>query len=319
MDAQATTDVHSSTTARSTNTVASILVLVAGMATAGATLFGLWALNRSTDDFNIMGWYANYVIPVGALLVGLAAGSGYGIASWLTGTRISRQLLWSVIALQVGVYFFAQYLEYSYLVERLGALADKIDFWQYFDTTTRSFAFKKRHSSAVGSALGVWGYGIRALEITGFAVGGIVASWILRAWPYCQGCNRYMKRRRLCLLPMGVAPKKIRKSNTEAAAALAEQQAQAHQKGLERLESITTMANAGQTDGLRSLIAEHRPRRRQYQKLTARLSLSVARCPGCHSGLLKADQISGFGQHARTDALSATQLQPQTINGLWQV
>jgi hypothetical protein len=51
-------------------------------------LVGVYLLATNTKDFNIMGWYANYVLPIGALLVGLVASSGYGIASWITGQKI---------------------------------------------------------------------------------------------------------------------------------------------------------------------------------------------------------------------------------------
>ena len=68
-------------------------VLIAGVTTTVLALLGVWWLDNNTTDFHVMGWYGNYVIPAGALLVGMAAGSGYGIASYLTGFRIRRGLL----------------------------------------------------------------------------------------------------------------------------------------------------------------------------------------------------------------------------------
>jgi hypothetical protein len=54
------------------------IVLAAGGFTTLAALAGVFALGR--HGTNIMGWYANYVIPAGALLVGMACASGYAIA-----------------------------------------------------------------------------------------------------------------------------------------------------------------------------------------------------------------------------------------------
>src|SRR5688572_12021483 len=65
------------------------LVIISGLGTTIITLLVVYFLSASTD-FNIMGWYANYVLPFGALLVGIAASAGYGIASWVTGVKITR-------------------------------------------------------------------------------------------------------------------------------------------------------------------------------------------------------------------------------------
>src|SRR6185295_12313485 len=91
------------------------LVIICGLASTAATLLGVYLLNVFTDDFNIMGWYANYVLPVGAIMVGVAASSGYGLASWLTGIKITKSLLWIVLALQVAAYFVAQFIEFQSL------------------------------------------------------------------------------------------------------------------------------------------------------------------------------------------------------------
>src|SRR5438270_12352272 len=94
-----------------------LLVLQCGITTSVLALAGVYWLDKNATDFHIMGWYANYVIPAGALLVGLVAGSGYGIASWVTGVRISRRLLWTVVLLQTWAYVGAEYVEYLDVVK----------------------------------------------------------------------------------------------------------------------------------------------------------------------------------------------------------
>ena len=51
------------------------LVLISGLVTTVLTLLGIYVLDARTD-FHIMGLYANYILPVGAILVGVAASSG---------------------------------------------------------------------------------------------------------------------------------------------------------------------------------------------------------------------------------------------------
>ena len=95
------------------------IVLMSGVITSVVALAGVYWLGKNTDDFHIMGWYANYVIPVGAMIVGVAAASGYAVASWLTGTRISRGLLLAVLVLQTGAYVTAEYVEYRDVMDGL--------------------------------------------------------------------------------------------------------------------------------------------------------------------------------------------------------
>src|SRR5436190_21323339 len=102
-----------------------LIVLLGGFITSALTLAGIYWLNRNSPDFHIMGWYANYVIPAGAIIVGLVAGSGYGIASWLTGVRISRGLLWTVVLLQTAAYVGAEYVEYRDVMAQLKQLEQR--------------------------------------------------------------------------------------------------------------------------------------------------------------------------------------------------
>ncbi len=78
--------------------------------TTVATLVLLSIVGRY--EFNPMGFYVN-LIPFGALIVGLLAGSGYGIGSWLTGAKMGRGLLVIVALLQIVAYFAAQYVEFA--------------------------------------------------------------------------------------------------------------------------------------------------------------------------------------------------------------
>ncbi len=83
------------------------LVLLAGSATTFDALTGVFAAAHAGE--NIMGWYADYVLPVGALLVGMVAASGYGIAAWVTGLKMTPRLMWSVAGELALSYFIAQY------------------------------------------------------------------------------------------------------------------------------------------------------------------------------------------------------------------
>src|SRR5437879_245713 len=66
-----------------------LLVLIFGLATTALVLYGHYFAETHYQE-NVMGLYADYVIPVGALIAGLIAGSGYGLTSYFSGVKIRR-------------------------------------------------------------------------------------------------------------------------------------------------------------------------------------------------------------------------------------
>lgn len=285
----------------------SLPVLGAGLATTALALLGVWAANQASDDFNIMGWYGYYVIPAGALLVGLVAGSGYGVASWMTGVRISRNLLLAVLFLQVAAYFVAQYIEFRHLMSTYGG--EGVGFFEYFDATTQSFAFKSKDGSP-GDAMGGWGYIFRILEIAGFAFGGMIAPLILRAKPYCENCQIYMRTRSLALLPAGVKPQKIKKKDTEGQASFQQEHDAAWERGMAELEELRRAATEGKTSRFNEILEAHQPNQKEIGKLTTRITVSLSACPSCHAGQLNATQLSGQGDKIVREDLGASEVNP---------
>lgn len=269
-------------------------VLIGGLATTVLTLAGVWYLERVSDKANVMGWYADYVIPVGPLLVGIVAGIGYGLMSYRTGVKVSGRLLVLVLVLQLLAYFVAQYIQFERFAKLLASISDArgahLSFWHWFDFTTRSFAWVEENGRATnGSALGAWGYGIRALEILGFTLGGLIVPGIMRTLPYCGGCGVYMKSRQLCVLSAGVKPRKVKKTDTEGQAAYAAEAAAALASGMARLEQIRGWVAEGQTSALQMLREQNKAEAKQAMGQTLRLVCTLVQCPLCRAGHLKAE------------------------------
>jgi hypothetical protein len=297
------------TTPSSTSHAGFMPVLLTGLATTALTLFGLWFLNQNTDDFNIMGWYYLYIVPVGAFMVGFVAGSGYGIVSWKTGVRIVRQLFWIVLSLQILAYFLAQYIEYRHLLSLPGMSESEMDFFSYFDLSTRQIAFANKDGTA-GTPLEGWGYAIRVLEILGFAGGGLLVLLLVRAKPYCESCQLYLHSKGLGLIPAGVLPKKIKKGRTEELAAYEKEKEKSNEEALQILQQLQETARAGELDRFKEILAKHREHQKAYNKLTSRVSLSLSTCPKCASGFLKATRLSGQGNTTVREEMGNTPVHP---------
>jgi hypothetical protein len=289
------------------------IVLAAGVASTVLALAGVYWLDTHTD-LNVMGWYVNYVIPGGALLVGIVAGSGYGIASWTTGVKISKRLLWAVVAFQVCAYVGARYLEFRalHLAFEDGT---PVGFVEYFDATARSFAWKQSGGTR-GEPLGVWGYAFRLLDAIGFVGGGLLVPGLLRKHPYCDACQVYRRRRQLGLLPASAAPRKLKKTDQQGQLEQQQQDEQAHARSEEMLGLLERAATEGAAAKIASLVEEHAAARKQITKLPRRTEVSIVSCPQCSDGVLEVVLIAGQGNEITRHELGRFPLAPAVVQEL---
>ena len=293
-----------------------LLVLISGLVTTVLALAGVYVLDAKTD-FHIMGWYANYILPVGAILVGVVAASGYGLASWFSGIKITRSLLWMVLVFQLAAFFTAQYIEFK--GRNLIHLRDgtPVGFIEYFDVTARLFAWKQDDGSP-GKPLGAWGYAFRGLEILGFAAGGLIVPLVLRKKPYCQACQRYMHARQLGLVPAGVPVKKVKKSDAAGLAAYEAEQQQAFDRGKQTIETLQQHAAGAKTADFQKILAELEPGKKQAAKLSKRFSLQLVHCKRCYAGQFVVKQLLGQGKQLKQTDFSSTDLHPEFARSVCQ-
>jgi hypothetical protein len=281
------------------------VILVAGLATSLLALGAVWALNVYAGE-NVMGWYANFVLPVGAILVGGVASSGFGLASWLTGAKITGRLLVAATVVLVAGYWAAQYLEFraafpdgAYLPD--GTAAGLLD---WYDVGTRAFAWKTH--GELGDPIGAWGYALRAAEVVGFAGGGLIAPILLRNVPYCDACRVYMRSPVVAVIPAGVETKKVSKKDAAALEARETAAREAWERAQAALASVCAAASSGDPAAFGAAVEAAGPlaRKKAAEKLTTRLHVRVVHCPRCAAGALRAQVARGQGQTLKIEPLS---------------
>ena len=291
-------------------------VLFCGLATTALALFGVYVLDRTATDFHIMGWYANYILPVGSLIVGVAASSGYGLASWFSGIKITRALLWMVLGLQALAYLAAQYVEFKSMHLFHRASGEPLGFFEYYDLVARSFAWKQDNGQS-GAALGAWGYAFRGLEMAGFIGGSLIIPVALRKSPYCESCHRYMRTRQVALFPASVPAKKVKKSDMAASSAYAAEQEHALEQGKQTWESLRQLAADGKAPEFRAKLAELEPGKRAAARLPARFSIKVVRCKRCACGRLQVHALTGQGKQLKQIEFARLDVTPDFIRSVW--
>ncbi|MEE8408332.1 MAG: hypothetical protein V3T05_01880 [Myxococcota bacterium] len=279
------------------------IVIGAGILTTVVALGLVYAINSASDDINVMGYYLWFIVPIGAIIVGLIAGSGYGIASWFSGLKISGVLLWIVFGLLLASYFAAQYLEFRSLDPLELEDGTALGFWTYFDIVTQSQGYAV-DGKTVAETLGLWGYGLRLLEVAGLSGGGLIIPLAMMKKPYCERCRRYMRTKTLRLLPASVGDKKPKKKDVEGMAAWEESMQTAWTEGNQAATELLQAGEQGNLDRMQEILAAHPPSA-GYGKLPIRITVTISTCKACHQGFTVAKRESGQANNIQIEEIGS--------------
>jgi len=309
-----------------------LMVILFGLLTTVIALVIVYMMQ--TIGIQPMGFYMMLIFPVGALLVGIVAGSGYALGSWWTGAKLGGGLLILVLVLQLLAYFAAQFIEFNNFRATFENRKDEIilslqesaememdeatceSVWQeikessgansflsYFDMMTRTFAFDDANNKP-GRELGLWGYGIRVLEILGFCFGSLIGPLMLMATPYCSECQVYQKTKQIGILPAGIKPRKIKKKDTQGQQDYEEEVESALQGGLQLAEETIEFAKAGNSMEFVAMLTSMKENKKDIAKQTSRIVVNLVHCPSCHSGVLQYQLQTGIGDKLTTEEVA---------------
>lgn len=270
-----------------------VTVFFGGLTTSLLTLAGVWWLSRVGWD--PMGLYANYVIPVGAILVGIIAGLGYTLAAMWKNCRIGKGLVAAILLLQLVIYFAAQYI--TYRVE-MGPAAQIVSFSHYYQMVVESRGWEEKGAAA--QPFGKWGWGIEALSIAGFMLGSLLPMATLTGKPYCDYCNIYMKKGTKRLLYADVETRKISRKDAEAQAAYESERQAASEAALGELSQVVSLIGERRYDEALARV-DSLPELKDSAKVPRKLSIEVHRCPMCDNFHLQASQTEVNGSNVTTN------------------
>lgn len=188
------------------------IIFFFGLVSSAVVLFLVGLCNVS--GFNIMGFYLVVIIPVGAIGVGLASGSGYALGSRLTNVKIPPWLIFVIFLMGMMTYILSHYVTYIVLALRADLIPTLDGFVYYIrdlcENSTFSFRSRGGRPDANPTRLGYFGYIFQVLEMIGFALGGIFPTIFLSAIPYCDHCQRYMRKEATRYLPSGFEKKQLK-------------------------------------------------------------------------------------------------------------
>lgn len=289
-----------------------VSVIVAGLFTTAAALFFVQWLSGQVKDFEIMGLYWLFVVPVGAILVGIGAGSGYGFMSWRTGRKITGSLLVVILALLALGYVLAQWIEFD-------SLKLPVDFLTYFNVTTRGMTLTIGRSQTSTGSLGLLGYLFRLLELVGFSLGGLFIPILLRAKPYCGSCSMYMRRGSRWWLPAAVPTRKVSKKDPVAMNAYQQDMDEAHKKGIGLLNELVAVVKESDTTSFRSVLEQNGLEVKEANKLPGSINLVLHTCPQCRSGVLEMALRQGLADKTKVTPLGLEPVSAGFVTALGEI
>lgn len=281
-----------------------VFILAGGVLTTAASLAAVYWAAHADDAFEIMGWYLLFIVPAGAIAVGMAAGSGFGLVSWINGRKVGGGLLLAVILILVAAYAAAQWIEFRSL-SLMYENGRPVSFLEYFDLATRSTVFSFRDSRTSTDELGVYGYAFRFLELGGFALGGLVIPLVLRSKPYCEQCRRYMRTKSIGLLPAAIPSRIALRKDAETKQAEKEEAARALEAGLAQANSLLEAAGNQDATAIREILEKHKDDIKKIKKLERRIDIALSSCSSCHEGLIACKLMSGRGNRVAIEEIGS--------------
>ncbi len=177
--------------------VEDLLVTGCGLATSAAVAYGSY-YGAKNYDFAVYTWMANVIIPIGAIICGFVAAIGYWIGARVFNHRPSRMLLLNIVLVSLTTFFSIHELDYSHARVDGMPLAQIMSYPAYLVEVTEHMTYRSmNHSSSSpdeGTPLGRWGWGVAALQVVGFSLGGFLVYGMLASATYCERCSMYFKR-----------------------------------------------------------------------------------------------------------------------------
>jgi TPR repeat protein len=227
-----------------------LLVTLCGLVTSFITA-GLLALIEVRLHFAVYAFTLWFIIPIGAALSGMAASSGYLVGAEFLNHRLHRFFAINIIGVSVATYFLLNYMRYETMTVNGQPVHYALSFAKYLD-----LVIQNRQISLLGAASfgrpGSFGYVLTAIQIFGFAAGGLIVYGKVASQLFCERCQRYLL---LKASQIGYGPNMI---------------GQVHRQALDLLKS-------GQDRAARELIS----RLPSAPAAPYQVALRLWRCPSC--------------------------------------
>jgi hypothetical protein len=169
-------------------------VTACGAVTSLLTAIAVLLVYKLTG-FNLFTLSFWVILPVGALITGFGAASGYYFGALYFHHKPSLRLLLNMVIIAGGTQILIYYLEFATLVLEDGSkVSDLLPFGEYMriSLTTAKYSLA-RHRTSGGIEVGSFGYVLAGIQLLGFVVGGLCIFGALISMDICDKCQKYFR------------------------------------------------------------------------------------------------------------------------------
>lgn len=171
-----------------------LAVSACGASGLAFTVFIIVLVNHLTG-FNLFALNVYAIVPVGGMIAGFAAASGYYFSCIGFSVRPNVAVLAQIILASALAQILVYYAEFRWMSFDDGtALSTVMSFSGYMKAYLQALhIYGGRHLRDLGPMQGA-GWWFAGIEYLGFLMGGLVVYLALKAHPVCRTCNCYLKQ-----------------------------------------------------------------------------------------------------------------------------
>ncbi len=255
----------------------------------------MWIVSLLADTgVNIMGFYYFYLIPVGAMFVGVLSGAGYAMASRKLNMTLTPSFMTSMVLISLLDYLANQYVTYASMMEHLH-LPSEYSFFNYLRDICENMTFNRGEGAPSGKPIGMFGYLFKGLEVLGYVAGSTIPAKMalvsVAETPDCLKCRQYYEAKRFGYLN---APEQWQ----DMANLPFQQRIQALSQSCaplyERTDAIMIEVEGKTFSEVSTAISKLESKAALGN--TASVTFTLRKCPGCDAFHLKASLV-GYNEH----------------------
>lgn len=154
---------------------------------------------QDLTTINIFSFSIFFVIPVGAIVMGMAANSGYYFSALMTHRMLDKYDFITMVGMAAIGMLLIYYTEYYFYIIKEG-LSHEITFLQYIalvvENSTLYVKFVKFSLFTKLGSIGGFGYLFLIIRFIGFIVGGAVVFLLLKGTDTCSKCLKYLRHKK---------------------------------------------------------------------------------------------------------------------------
>lgn len=170
------------------------MLILLGLAVSCVITAVINVVIQRITSFSIYGLHVWFLIPIGAVLVGFAAGFGGVLAARLFNAAPKWIDALSMIICSALAMYLIYYIDYATYVIDGRKVSDFIEFNKFVEIALTEVHMRVGRGAKDTGAVGDFGYILATIDFAGFLIGGFASFGFLVGMDRCKKCDVYFRK-----------------------------------------------------------------------------------------------------------------------------